>query len=75
MAEASSLPHATSGEDTPCSLRIRSYLAWEISFSGRSLGQMDGVCVDVVCVKLLTLNPFNGDYPCLSIWEVWSFLG
>lgn len=64
LAEASSLPHATSGEDTPCSLRIRSYLAPEISFSGRSMvGQMDGVCVDVVCVKLLTLNPFNGNYP------------
>lgn len=64
LAEASSLPLATSGEDTPCSLRIRSYLASVISFSGRSIvGQMDGVCVDVVCVKLLTLNPFNGNYP------------
>ena len=64
LAEASSLPLATSGEDTPCSLRIRSYLASVISFSGRSMvGQMDGVCVDVVFVKLLTLNPFNGDYP------------
>ena len=64
LAEASSLPLATSGEDTLCSLRIRSYLTSVISFSGRSMvGQMDGVCVDVVFVKLLTLNPFNGNYP------------